>query len=103
MSDNVHTLREQLAAAEALAANLRESVAIVEFLEPSPRANGNGNGHRNARLSRREQTAAILEAYRTPKPWTHGSTGLGTLMRHGYLQRRGEHIVRTGKAFDVHA
>jgi Arc/MetJ-type ribon-helix-helix transcriptional regulator len=67
----------------------------------------------DAMLQRRRDTEAFLAAFETTTPITladvktaAGGTlpirgGLGTLLRHGYLKRKGGGFIRTSKAFVV--
>jgi hypothetical protein len=54
---------------------------------------------------RRKATLAFLESFDREKPG-HGNgalvkSGIGTLLRHGYLKRKGDGYVRTGREFTV--
>jgi hypothetical protein len=54
---------------------------------------------------RRAATAAFLKSFDDVKPGKGNGvlvkSGIGTLLRHGYLKRKGDGYVRTGREFSI--
>lgn len=65
-----------------------------------PKNKQRGYGSVASKAARRKRTLALLAQFGdTPKPAPKGTTGLGPLLIHGYLKRKGDGLVRTAKAF----
>jgi hypothetical protein len=112
-------LREQRAQIDA-------AIATLETLLGGRGGNGNGHGHaatltaaaaalaqhtgaqpgrtprvqtKEAKREQRARTQALLERYDRNEPRPFLSRGMQTLLRWGYLKRKGDGYVRTAKPF----